>query len=239
YGLRRDIYRDAGARILDSLARTPRFNHWMADTIRPFVGKRVLEIGAGIGNLSEFLSMRRESYTATDVDQEHLARLSVRFQGRPNVHLRRCNLDDSEDFSALAGQVNTVICLNVLEHIADDDAALRNIRTALVPGGRAIILVPQDQSIYGTLDKVLGHCRRYSEPELRSKIQAAGLELERVIHFNRATRPGWYLNGRVLRRTNFSRFQLWLFDRFVWLWRRIDHLLPWPSVSLIAIARRR
>ena len=85
YGLRRDIYLDHGARILDSLAQTPRFNRWLADTIQPYVGSHVLEIGAGIGNLSQFLAARRKSYTASDIDEEHMARLRVRFAQRPNL----------------------------------------------------------------------------------------------------------------------------------------------------------
>jgi glycosyltransferase involved in cell wall biosynthesis len=238
YGLRRDIYLDDGARILDALAQTPRFNRWMAETMRPWVGARVLEIGAGIGNLSQYLAPRRQRYMATDIDAEHLGRLCVRFQNRPNLRIARCDLARAADFADLHGSVDTVICLNVLEHIADDAAGLRNIASALEPGGRAIVLVPQDQRIYGTLDKVLGHYRRYSEPELRARMEAAGLHVERVLHFNRATRYAWWFNGRVLKRRHFGRMQLWLFDRMVWLWRRIDPLLPWKAVSIVAIGRR-
>jgi glycosyltransferase involved in cell wall biosynthesis len=239
YGFRRDIYLDNGARILDALARTPRFNRWMADTIRPWVGTQVLEIGAGIGNLSQYLASRRQRYIATDIDDEHLARLEVRFQNRPNMSLARCDLSCARDFAPFAECADTVICLNVLEHIADDAVGLSNIAGALVGHGRAIVLVPQDQKIYGTLDKVLGHYRRYSETELRERMETAGLEVERVLHFNRVTRHAWWFNGRVLKREHFGRLQLWLFDRMVWFWRRIDPILPWPSVSIIAIARKR
>jgi glycosyltransferase involved in cell wall biosynthesis len=238
FGFERDIYLDRGARILDALAQTPRFNQWMADTVRPFVGSTVLEIGAGIGNLAQYLCSRRRRYTATDLDAEHLARIGVRFQNRPNVRLAPCDLSDPRDFAAFRESVDTVICLNVLEHISNDAAGLENIAGALVPGGRALILVPQGQSIYGTLDKVLGHFRRYDEAELRAKIAAAGLQVERVLYFNRVTRPGWYVNGRILKRTHFSRLQLWVFDRLVWLWRRLDPHLPWRPVSLIAVARK-
>jgi glycosyltransferase involved in cell wall biosynthesis len=238
YGFRRDIYLDKGARILDALAQTPRFNAWMADTVRPYVGSYVLEIGAGIGNLAQYLCPRRKSYIATDLDEEHLGRLHVRFQNRPNIRLERCDLSDPRDFAALGVQVDTVVCLNVLEHIEDDAIGLRNIASALLPGGRAIVLVPQGQSIYGTLDVVLGHYRRYSEPELRKKMEVAGLVVERVLHFNRITRPGWFFNGRILKRTHFSRLQLWFFDRLVWLWKRLDSVIPWESVSIIAIARK-
>jgi SAM-dependent methyltransferase len=239
YGLLRDIYQDDGARILDALSRTRRFNRWMADTIRPYVGERVLEIGAGIGNLSQHLAPRRKSYTISDYDEEHLGRLRVRFQHRPNVALRRIDLSMPEDFDGVREQADTVICLNVLEHIKDDDVGLRNIASALAPGGRAIVLVPQDQRIYGTLDEVLGHFRRYSEGELRGRMEAAGFEVERVFEFNRVTRPGWYVNGRLLKRRHFSPFQLWFFDRLVWLWRLVDGVLPWPAVSLIAVGRKR
>lgn len=238
YGIRRDLYLDDGARILDALARTPRFNCWMAETILPWVGTRVLEIGAGIGNLSQYLAARRQRYVATDIDPEHLGRLSVRFQNRPNMQIGQCDLGRADDFAGLRGTADTVICLNVLEHIADDAAGLRNIASALEPGGRAIVLVPQDQRIYGTLDRVLGHYRRYDELELRERMETAGLKVERVLHFNRATRYGWWFNGRVLQRRHFGRMQLWLFDRMVWLWRRIDNVLPWKAVSIIAIAKK-
>jgi hypothetical protein len=99
--------------------------------------------------------------------------------------------------------------------------------------------VPQDQSIYGTLDKVLGHWRRYSEPQLRERLEAAGFEVEHVLEFNRVARPGWILNGRILKRRHFGRLQLWVFDRLVWLWRKIDGALPWRAVSLIAVGRKR
>jgi glycosyltransferase involved in cell wall biosynthesis len=237
YGLRRDIYQDRGARILDSLAQTPRFNRWLADTVQPYVGTRVLEIGAGIGNLSQFLAARRKSYTASDIDEEHMARLRVRFAHRPNLTLVKCDLSAPADFTPIAASADTVICLNVLEHIEDDMTGLRNIYSALLPGGTAIVLVPQDQRVYGTLDEVLGHFRRYSEAELRKKMETAGFEVDRVLHFNRVTRPGWWFNGQVLKRRHFSRFQLWWFDRLVWLWRGLDRVLPWPSVSIIAIAR--
>ena len=235
YWVNRDIYVDAGARILDTLAHTPRFNEWMADTIRPFAGSRILELGAGIGNLTRKLSPRRSLYVASDIDAEHLARLRTRFQNRPNLEIRRCDLANSEDFAPFAGRFDTVICLNVVEHVEDDMLALRNITSALQAGGRAIVLVPQGQSIYGTLDEVLGHFRRYSEEELRKKMEAAGLQVERIVRFNRVTRPGWYVNGKLLRKRSFGGFQLWVFDRLVGLWRLMDPILPWKPVSIIAI----
>ncbi len=235
YWISRDIYVDQGARILDTLAHTPRFNHWMAEVIQPFIGPHVLELGAGIGNLTQHFSRGRLSYVATDIDPEHLARLRTRYQSRPNLQVRHCDITVPGDFVPFAGRMDTVICLNVVEHIADDQRALEQIASTLKPGGNAIVLVPQGQSVFGSLDEVLGHHRRYSEEDLRRKMEGAGLRVERMIHFNRVTRPAWYLNGRLWKKRSFGRIQLWAFDHLVWFWRLVDGLLPWESVSIIGI----
>ena len=235
YAFTRDLYKDSGQDILDALAGARRFNRWMADTIQPYIGKRVLEAGAGIGNLTRLLSPRRERYIAADIEVEYLAGLRARYQHRPKMEVRNCDLSKAADFEELAGAVDSVVCLNVLEHVEDEMAGLRNIYTALRPGGQAIVLVPYGQEIFGSLDTVLGHLRRYSREELRQKMEQVGFRVERILDFNRISRPAWYVTGRVLKRKTISRFQLYVFDRLVWLWRRIDNLLPWPPTSIIAI----
>jgi len=234
-GLTRDIYKDAGPETLDALAAAPRFNRWMADTIQPYLGASVMEIGAGIGNITRFLVPRTKRYLASDINPEHLARLSARFQHRPNVEVVPIDLANPECFSRFSKSVDSVVCLNVVEHVENDLVALENIHSVLRPGGRAAILVPHDQRIFGTLDTALGHFRRYSEADLRQKMEQAGLSVEKIIMFNRISLPAWYFSGRVLKRTALNRGQMKLFDRFVWLWRRIDSVLPWNSISLIAI----
>jgi len=234
----RDIYKSSGPETLDALAAAPRFNRWMAETIQPYVGDSVMEIGAGIGNLTRFLIPRRKRYVATDIDPEHLAHLSGRYHHRPNVEICFTDLAKAACFEKFSLQMDSVVCLNVLEHIEDDMAGLRNIHSVLRPGGRAIILVPHGQEIFGTLDKALGHYRRYSELELREKMERAGLPASTVIRFNRISRPAWYVSGRILKRTALGVRQMRWFDRFVWLWRRIDSKLPWRSTSLIGIGVR-
>src|SRR5437773_1255869 len=134
--------------------------------------------------------------------------------------------------------MDSVVCLNVLEHVEDDMQGLRNIHSVLRPGGRAIILVPHGQEIFGTLDVALGHYRRYSHEELKEKMERAGFRVERILDFNRISRPPWYVSGRILKRTTLGSGQMKLFDRFVWLWRSIDAHLPWPPTSIIAIAEK-
>ena len=59
-------------------------------------------------------------------------------------------------------------------------------------------------------------------------MEDAGLQVETILKFNRVTRPAWFFNGKILKKRTFGRFQLWVFDHLVWLWRRLDPLLPWP-----------
>jgi glycosyltransferase involved in cell wall biosynthesis len=233
-----DIYAAKDKDILDAFSSAPNFNRWMADTIRPYVGRRVLEVGAGMGNLTGQLLRGRKRYVATDIDREHLERLGNRLSHRPNLEIAELNAAHPENHALFHGQMDTVICLNVLEHIEDDLEALRNIRSMLDDGGRAVILVPSGQSIYNSLDEELGHFRRYSEQQLRERMTAAGFDVETVLLFNRASRPGWWLNGSILKRRTISRVQLKNFDRLVWLVRRVDRFLPWPQTSVIGIGRR-
>jgi SAM-dependent methyltransferase len=237
--LSRDIYVAKDKDILDAFASAPNFNRWIADTIRPYIGRNVLEIGAGMGNLTRQLLPGRKRYVATDIDREHLERLSNRLSHRPHLEITELNAAIPENHGPFHGQMDTVICLNVLEHIEDDLEALRNIRSMLQDGGRAVILVPSGQSIFNSLDEELGHFRRYSENQLRERMTAAGFDVELLLRFNRASRPGWWLNGSILKRRTISRLQLRNFDRMVWLLRRVDAHLPWAQTSIIGIGRRR
>ncbi len=239
YGFRRDVYLNPGARILDLLADTPRFNAWMASVVSPYLGKRVLEIGAGIGNMTAVLSRGRKLYTATDLDSEHVERLRVRFATNPRIRVEQVDASKPADFLTLKGGFDSVVCLNVLEHVENDKAGFANLFESLEPGGRAVVLVPRGNRLFGTLDEVLGHCRRYTKTELEARMLEAGFEVEKIFEFNRVTLPGWWVNGRLLRRRSFGRFQLAVFDRFVWLWKLLESFLPWGGVSLIAVGRKR
>ncbi len=189
-----------------------------------------------MGNLTRLLLAGRTRYVATDIDREHLERLRTRLAHRPNLEILELNAADLRGQNTFQGQMDTVVCLNVLEHIQDDLSALKNIHSMLQEGGRAVILVPAGQSIYNSLDKELGHYLRYSEDQLRSRMTEAGFHVESVLRFNRASYPGWWLNGSILKRRTVSRVQLKNFDRVVWLVRRIDHFLPWSQTSIIGSA---
>jgi glycosyltransferase involved in cell wall biosynthesis/phospholipid N-methyltransferase len=225
-----------GGEILLRLNRAPRFTGWMADTIRPYVGNHVLEIGAGIGNMTMHL-LPRTVYWATDINPAYLDSLERLKVNRPYLQVARVDGTDSNSFPA-GESFDTVICLNVVEHLSDDHEALRNIWNALEPGGRAIVLVPNGPKLFGTLDEVLGHCRRYTEDQLIHAGEGAGFRAEKLLKFNRPGVPAWWLNGQVLRRTTFGLGQIRLLNFLTPLFRVIDPWLPLPPLSIIAILRK-
>jgi glycosyltransferase involved in cell wall biosynthesis len=233
-----DMYDEQyGYDILHSLSKTQRINRWLADTIDPWMGENVLEIGAGMGNLSLQLLPRR-AYTVSDIAPLYLDYLQQLFSHNKRVSVRKIDVEDPKDFEGLDGRFDTVVCLNVVEHVEKDDVALRNIYSALRPGGRVCVLVPRGPWLFGSLDRGLGHCRRYTEAGLKEKMATAGFQVEQQFTFNRVTVPAWFVNGKIFRKKRFNKLQLKLFDSTVWMWRRIDRLFPWPGLSLIAIGHK-
>ncbi len=227
-----------GSQILARLARAPKFNAWMADTVRPFCGNRVLEIGGGVGNLTLQL-VPRSTFVVSDINPLHLRSLEALRASRPYLSVVHCDVSDGASFPTRPDGFDTVLCLNVVEHVKDDVQALANIGAALAADGRAVVLVPQGPWNFGTLDEMLGHERRYTVASLTAAAEAAGLDVERLLPFNRVGTIAWFLNGKLLRRRSFGVPQIALLNLLTPIMRAVDRILPMPPLSLIAVLRRR
>lgn len=224
-----------GGEILERLNQAPRFTRWMADVIRPYVRHRVLEVGAGTGNMSVQL-MPRAVYWATDYNPQYLEYLNSLAVRRPYMYVAYLNATDPASFPH--ERFDTIVCLNVIEHIERDAEALRNLQNVLTDDGRAIILVPCGQWLYGSLDVVLKHFRRYGEDQLTDVAREAGFRTEKVLKFNRPGVLAWWLNGRILKRKSFGLGQIRLLNLLTPIFRLVDPWLPLPPLSLIAILEK-
>jgi SAM-dependent methyltransferase len=137
-----------------------------------------------------------------------------------------------------AGYLDSVICLNVLEHVERDEEALRSFHQSLQTGGKLILLVPAGKSLFGSLDVSFKHCRRYDRQELFEKLTRAGFKVKQLRYFNFIGCVGWYLNGKIFRRKTLPAIQLRLFDWLVPLFKLEEKIgIPF-GVSLIAIAEK-
>jgi len=224
---------------LTRMARLEPYNRWLVSRFEHAIGRRVLEIGAGFGNITRHLK-GREFIVASDLDPVALEHLKGVFRDDPSVRIAsyRFPLDGSAREEVRALGVDTIVCLNVLEHIEDDRTTLANLKEALSPGGRLVLLVPAFARLFGTLDEHLHHFRRYEKAELEQKIRGAGFELEDLRFVNRPGIFGWWLNGRVLRRRVLPRGQLMAFKFLMPLLKREEVEPPSSGLSLLAIARK-
>lgn len=234
-----DLYAEDeyGSSILSGLKHARRLNFWIGRTLRPFIGDRVLEIGAGIGTLTnQFIP--RELYVAADHNPHCLRYLQSFSFGKPYLHVLHMNPGDAEHFDGLQEKFDTALLVNVLDRVTDDQVVLRNTWSSLQQGGRVLLFVPQNPSLMGELDKALGRRERYTRVKLEESLTAAGFEIEKIFDFNRFSVPGWWLNGKLFGRSRISRLQLKLVDVLMPLLNHTDKLCPWQGLSLIAVAKK-
>jgi len=222
---------------LRRMAALDRYNSFLFEQVRPAIGQRVLEVGAGTGTITQFLR-DRDRVLATDVDSQYIHLLERRFEHNGNVDVAIYDLSRPPPERVSAQTYDTILCLNVLEHVADDRGALARMYDLLEPGGRLVLLVPAHEALYGAIDESIGHYRRYESEPLRRLLEESGFATEKLLHVNALATLGWYLNGRMLKRTSVPGMQARLADRLVPVYRMEQRLnLPF-GLSMIAVARR-
>ncbi|HSP71004.1 MAG TPA: class I SAM-dependent methyltransferase, partial [Gaiellaceae bacterium] len=214
---------------LDRMAEADRYNAWLLDRARPYLGSRVLELGAGIGTFTEQLADGRE-VVAVEPDSALLPHL------RANAPSATVFEGDVE--TAPPGPFDSAVCFNVLEHIADHAGALAAIRERLRPGGHLLLLVPSHPFLYGPIDAAFEHERRYAKESLRTLLETAGFRVVELRRVNPVGALGWLVAGRVLRRSEIPGGPLRAFDRAVPVLRALDRAELPLGLSLWAVAER-
>lgn len=226
-----------GFYILQSIREARGFNAWLMGRLSPFIGSRVLEGGCGIGNLTETL-LDRERLVCLDNDPFYVEVIRRRYGHLANVNVHEMSLAELCEDSLKAERLDTVVCINVLEHIEQEMDVLRGFHGVLEPGGHAIILVPAHPSLYTGVDKALGHCRRYTEAALRDRMAEAGFEVVECRGFNRFGTVGWFVSGKILGKTTITPGQMKLFERLLPVAKLVEHLPVLPHLSLVAVGRK-
>ncbi len=223
----------------ERMTRARRYFAWQSQLAGRELGRRVVEIGCGLGNFTETL-LDRELVVALDAEPACIERLRQRYPGRANLHAIACEAP-SPCFAELRRfQPDSCVCLNVLEHIADDVATLRAMAAILPTGGRIVLLVPAFPSLYGPIDRDLGHYRRYRRGSLRLAAETAGLAVKKLHYLNSAGFFAWWANSHIFRRHEQSPRQIAFFDDFVVpvMSRVEDRVRPPFGQSLFAVLER-
>jgi glycosyltransferase involved in cell wall biosynthesis/ubiquinone/menaquinone biosynthesis C-methylase UbiE len=225
----------AGHVTLESLANAPNIGRWTVDQFREHLGDTVLEAGCGSGNLTQNLIDCRR-LICLDIDEAHLSAVNDRFGHLENVDVVSGDLDDPGTYAPYEETLDTVVCVNVLEHLSSPDIAAKGFAQSLRSGGHAVVLVPAHKWLFSAADRALDHTMRYSREDLTSTLEEAGLELVEVREFNRMGVLGWLVN-KILHRTEIGQLQTRLFSWLMPLAKIIERVQVLPGLSWIAVAR--
>lgn len=215
---------------------------WQARLVKPELGQRVVEIGCGSGNFTGML-LDREAVLALDVDPECIERISRRFRDRGNLRTAVSNAELLAEQMALDEvrqfRPDSVVCLNVLEHIEDDRGALRGMASSLPAGGVIVLIVPAFESLYGPIDRNLGHHRRYNRESITKLARDCGLGIRKLRYMNCVGFFGWWLNAHVFKRQEQSEKQIALFDWLAPAISRMEARVPPPfGQSLFVVLKK-
>ena len=204
-------YRDYGKETLRHLEGFGAYAEWIYGKIAPFLGKRVLEVGSGIGNNVKYLQTTPDrELILSEPREDYTQELREKCGDNPRVSVTRYDATQPPDAKWLQNPPDSIVCLNVLEHIEQESIALANMVATLKPGGRLVILVPAFMLLYCKMDENLGHFRRYRLSELETKMAAAGLKIQKSFYFNPVGAVGWFVAGRILRAKQIKPGHLWL-----------------------------
>jgi SAM-dependent methyltransferase len=217
------------------MAKAQNYNSWLLERSVPYLGRRVLDVGAGTGTFSEALS-RDHDVVALEPDPSLFNVLRERLTGLPNVTVS--NGDATSLASSVDDPFDSIVCFNVLEHIAADRETLERFLESLRPGGYLLLLVPAHPNLSGSMDVTAGHERRYRREPLRGLLNEVGFRPEVLRYVNPVGGIGWFVSGRILKRTYIPVGSLRLYDRLVPLLRSLDHVDLGFGLSLWAVARR-
>jgi 2-polyprenyl-3-methyl-5-hydroxy-6-metoxy-1,4-benzoquinol methylase len=220
---------------LDNLDDAVNYAAWIYSLMAPYLGRRVLEVGAGHGTLTDRLLDGR-TVTATDVSSRCVSILEDRYAGNERVTVVEADVDDAPAL----GQFDSVVLVNVLEHIADDARALRSLEKALDAGGALVLYVPAFEALYSDFDRRIGHHRRYRAEQLEALVTEAGLEVVDLRYVNLVGAVAWWVFATKLGQTPTQKWSALAFDRAVVPFvRRIERLWPPPfGQSILCVARR-
>jgi 2-polyprenyl-3-methyl-5-hydroxy-6-metoxy-1,4-benzoquinol methylase len=227
---------------LETMSEAHRYQAHVFGLIRPHVGTRVLEVGCGIGTMSRQLAATAERVVAIEPNRNCAVRAHAALDGNPRIALRICHLEECDRGDLVAERFDTVVCVNVLEHIEDDIRALRLFREVVAPtGGKVLIFVPAIQAAYGPLDAALGHHRRYTKRSLAAAFDTAALDLLDIRYTNPIGLLGWMYNAHISRNIEHSPAQVRLFEQLVAPWALpLERVVPPPiGLSVFAVGRAR
>ena len=229
---------ETGYQTLEVIAKADKFNQWMFETIRPYCHGNILEIGSGIGNISRFFIQNDYSLTLSDADEHYIDRLKKTFGDINILSIDLVHEDFAKKYVQLFQAFDTVILLNVLEHIDNEEQAIENCRHLLKRDGSLVVLVPAYSFLFSKMDRELHHYRRYTSKKLFNQVSKKKFNVKKVFYFNAMGIFAW-IYGKFGGLTSVPSKEMKLFNNLVPLAKFIDKILfKKAGLSVIMVAQK-
>jgi len=237
-----NIYSRVGDINLNTVEVLYKFTEWMYFEVKPFLHGNILEIGSGMGTFSEKVirDFHNSKIFISDADVNYVGVLKKRFNIYKDVYCMRLDATQLDDFSNIHTPINSVLALNILEHVEDDVAVLKNIYKILCSGGTFVILVPAHKFLYNAIDKAIGHRRRYSKRDVIEKILQTDFKIKKIFYFNFLSIAGWYINGTIFKSGIVSKRAASLLNLLTPVLKFIEHRIINNSIgiSLVIVLKK-
>jgi len=220
---------------LESMSQAVWYNQWTLNKFKAYLKGKILEVGCGTGNFSTHLA-KYGNLTAVDINQDYVK------QAKKKVENGEVGIGDIEKDQYFFGnkKFNTIVCLNVLEHIKNDDQAIKNIHALLTKDGFLILLVPAHQFLYNLIDKSIGHFRRYEKKQLKSLLHNNDFEIVKLRTLNFLGSIGWFIAGKLLRNNKVGEVKIRIFNIISPFFLLLENLFEPPiGTSILIIARKK
>ncbi|WP_418791093.1 class I SAM-dependent methyltransferase [Phosphitispora sp. TUW77] len=220
-----------------------RYNQWLYNKMQKHIGKTVLDIGSGTGNLVELFLPNVENILCTDLFAENIEFMKNRFQNNCKVKFLMGDFIDSE-LNLDSFRFDTVTCVNVLEHIEEDLLALAKMKEFLQPSGKIVLLVPAFQFLYGSMDIASGHYRRYNPGVLRKHADSLNLKIVDDFYLNVFGIIPWFVNGKIMKKNKpysetLGKQKIGVYNKVIPILEKVDEFNPFPiGISEIIILQK-
>lgn len=216
-----------------------KYADWQFKQLNPYLKGNVLEIGAGIGTLTQRIlsSPYVTSCSVTETNARNRSILEHKFSSTCQF-ISDINLEKGVASSFISA-FDTVLSVNVLEHVFDDKIFFANCCKCLKPGGYIVKLVPAKKFLFGTIDKADNHYRRYEPADLRAMAADNQLKIVKLYYFNFLGAIGWFYHGKILKVSVHEKSDLKLLNSVIPVLKRLERFIPIPfGLSLILVARK-
>ncbi len=232
-----------GEQTLSVIQKADQFNEWMYDTIRPYLKDDLLEIGSGIGNISQFVIRDFEKVVLSDFNPAYVSKLKENWAGQNKVSaILSIDLqapDFQQQYSSLKDRFDSIFLLNVIEHLENDRYAVENCQFMLRKGGHLVVLAPSYRFLFSKFDKFLGHYRRYTVSTLASVLSVVGNTIIHRQYFNTLGILGWLISGKILGNSQIGKNEMSTFNKLVPVAKFFDKLFfNRIGLSSIVVAKK-